>query len=145
MVLRPAGFQKMDSTPSASLDDAEPSAVPRGPTGIFSSIAPPVPLRSSEPAHAVPPTRRVISASAMMVRNRTSRVLDCRCWTNMIVTLLEVVQTFAFHEHDHPTERGPDSGCIDVIDVHAACDRQLILRQQIPVEDRRRRVGLLQR
>ena len=54
----PAGFQNSASGPLASDTVVPPSAVERGPTGMRSSFAPEVPVRSSDPADK----RRVIYA-----------------------------------------------------------------------------------
>src|SRR5262245_2390650 len=114
----------MASTPSASPTTVPPSAVPRGPTGICSSSAPLVPLRPSFPASAGSEAthRRAKPASAPIASPRIPR-LDCERLTYMVGILLEVVQSFGFHEHHKPTERGSDTGSIDVIDVDSARHR----------------------
>ena len=63
----PAGFQNIASSPVTSLATAPPSAVLRGPIGIWSSLAPDVPLRPSEPAWALGATSSTAAASSSAV------------------------------------------------------------------------------
>src|SRR5262245_21865254 len=132
--------------PYASLTTELPRAVPRGPTGRRSSRAPPVPLRSSDPANA----GAVAQASkASTTSTRTTRPFIIRssrsCACDVIIAgPLEVVETLSLHEHHQPPERGARGAGIDVIDVHAAPDRERVLGLKIPGQHRARDVGLLE-
>src|SRR6266850_3219953 len=105
---RPAGFQNVASAPETSLVPAIPNAEVRGPTGINSSGAPPVPFRSSEPAHAeaaarVRPTAR---ASARFMSRSMVRPPSLLACLRIAAASSEVVQAFFFHEHHDPSTDG---------------------------------------
>src|SRR5262245_37432716 len=132
--------------PYASLTTELPRAVPRGPTGRRSSRAPPVPLRSSDPANAgaVAQASKASTTSTRTTRPfiiRSSRFSAC---VVIIAGLLEVVETLSLHEHHQPSERGAHGAGIDVVDVHAAAHREPVFGQEIPGEHGAGDVGLLE-
>src|SRR5215468_4790264 len=136
MAPSPAGFQKVASMLFTSATTGAPKAEPRGPTGKRSSSAPPVPTRSSaaragcaarQDARARPIARR---------RNRRTPLERNRSMGSRMVRIpLEVVEALFFHEHHHAAEGGAHARSVDVVDVHAARDRQLIVGLHVPVED----------
>src|SRR5690348_10612981 len=122
----PAGFQNVASAPETSLATEGPSAEPRGPTGISSSEAPLVPLRSSEfaPAVEAASTSRAARASARIARRFIVRTPFLPSGTCTVPRRSEVVQAFLLHEDHHPSHRIGPARDLHVVDVHAAAHRQ---------------------
>src|SRR5204862_6212561 len=101
--------------PVTSLTTAPASAVLRAPTGIWSSGAPAVPLRPSEPAQAFDGQTADITISTRRV---ATPLLIAQFMRSIGRPPLEVLQTFLFHEHQQAYDRGPCSGNVHVDEVH---------------------------
>src|SRR5262245_20865318 len=132
--------------PYASLTIELPRAVPRGPTGRRSSRAPPVPLRSSDPAKAGAAAQTI---KASTTSTRTTRAIFIRssrscAFVVIIAGLLEVVEPLSLHEHHQPPERGARGAGIDVEDIDPAAHREPVRSQEIPVQHGAGDVGLLE-
>src|SRR5262245_60561429 len=130
-----------------SLATEGPRAVPRGPTGMSSSVAPPVPSRSFEPAQPVDAhsASRVSRPSAPAIRRliRPSPILFSR--PAIVLALSVSVETFLLDEDHHATHRFARTRGLHVVDVHAAPHRQTVPGLDVPLEDGGGGVVLLQR
>src|SRR5215831_16474555 len=133
---RPAGLPNIASTPwvEARFENASPTLL--APTMMRPAEFPPVPRRSSEPAHAGLASSASAANAASTFLSRSfivSTPCSCRvCWVRGGRRPSEVVEAFLLHE-DRQLHRGRSHARrIDVGDVDAAADRQPMAGVQVP-------------
>src|SRR5262245_44247214 len=97
-----------------------------------SSGAPPVPTRSSVPAHATPATTHAATAAAVMIRLSFIVKLSSGCKVWFMAASLEVGETFLLHEDHDLAHVLPDPGCIHVEDVDPAPHRETAVGVEVP-------------
>src|SRR6185295_2621823 len=127
--------------PPPSATPEPPIATEAAPTGTRSSCAPAVPTLSRPPAQAV-------AADASRPRGRTSFTTNafiCRTLrplegfiTRAISLRLEVVEPLLLNEHGYPVRLAPDAFHIEPPDVDPACNGEIALGIEIPVDRRDR-------